>query len=115
MLSESTGDDLFVGPTPADVSMLMNYVDNYAIHAIENKAIITGTVNSISPVPDARGFYEMEFELQTSEDIEGLPNLARADEGSIIRIKTRGKNCAPGSQSTLTVKKSAGQVYFIQE
>jgi hypothetical protein len=85
---------------------------------IENKAKIEGKVKEIAENVSLQGFYEVQVQLQKSEDVKGYPNLAKADEGSLITINIRSEEISeqkikPGSKFSAKVKKVFGQKYFI--
>jgi len=89
------------------------------VSIIENWASIEGVIISLYENPDLQGFYIIELDLQRSEDEGGFPNLAKADEGKIIRINIRQEqletmNIKPGDPLRATVRKAFGQVYFIR-
>ena len=90
------------------------------VSIIENSALVHGLVNSCSAEPDIKGFCEISLKLITSTDLNGMPNLARADEGKDVRVKIRedklrSLNVQPGSEITIAVRKAFGQIYFLQE
>lgn len=90
------------------------------VNIIENRALVTGTVKTISSEPDARGFYLITLELLNTEDLDSLPNLARADEGKDISIrmqqdKINENQLKPCTEISLAIRKAFGQVYFAQD
>jgi hypothetical protein len=89
------------------------------VSIIENWASIEGVIVSLYENPDLQGFYIIELDLQRSEDEGGFPNLAKADEGKVIRINIRREqletmDIKPGNPLRATVRKAYGQIYFIR-
>jgi hypothetical protein len=89
------------------------------VSIIENRASIEGVVLSISENPALKGYLLFELELKRSNEVESFPNLAKADEGNIIRINVRpdqlaDKKIKPGDTFSCNVRKAFGQVYFVQ-
>jgi len=87
---------------------------------IENKAKIDGTVNAINENEGPQGYSQIKVQLQRSEDVEGFPNLAKADEGSVITINIRPEkvsscNIEIGKHLSDVVRKVFGQQYFLEE
>lgn len=88
------------------------------VSVIENKAKIEGQVKAIHPDGGPDGYCQIEVALQKSDDIEGYPNLAKADEGSVITINLRPEqladcNIEPGSAFEANVRKVFGQQYYM--
>ena len=87
---------------------------------IENWAEIEGTVKSILGNPALSEYTIVNLELAASAEVESFPNLARADEGSTIRINVRTADLEhhgilPGQKLRCVVRKAAGQMYFIKQ
>jgi len=87
------------------------------VNIIENWAIINGTIKNVSDNPKLRGFTTLKVLLEKSTDVSPYPNLAKADEGSLISINIRTTNSdkeklLPGMEFNGTVRKSIGQIYF---
>ncbi len=86
---------------------------------IENYAAIEGQVVTTTDHPRLPGYLQVKVALTKSAAIEGYPNLAAADEGNTISINIK-KDAAGGhafkthAPFTATVKKAAGQEYFIR-
>ena len=84
---------------------------------IENKAKIEGKVNDIQE--NARpGYCQVQLELCKSEPIEHYPNLAKADEGSVITINATPQQLTEadikvGNHICTNVRKVFGQQYFM--
>lgn len=90
------------------------------VSIIENRATISGTILSISEEADARGFTDVMIELSGAADFEEYPNLARADEGSAIKVRMQKSfisetSFQAGDRVKICVRKVAGQVYFLLE
>lgn len=90
------------------------------VNIIENRALVTGVVKSVSSHPDARGSYQVSFTLLIAADLDDLPNLARADEGTDIQIRMpkvfiEDNNVQPDAEISINVRKAFGQVYFVHE
>ena len=88
------------------------------VNIIENKAKIEGKVNEIDKNAGPRGFCQVKVELQKSENVEDYPNLAKADEGSLITVNLRSEelsiyNITIGNNLCATVKKVFGQEYYV--
>lgn len=88
------------------------------VSIIENKARIVGKVKAIDQDAGPQGYCQIEVQVQKSEDVEGYPNLAKADEGSVITINLRPEqlfngNIEPGSDFSATVRKVFGQQYYM--
>jgi hypothetical protein len=86
---------------------------------VENWAIVSGKVKSIRDHPDMEGFKQIIFTLRDSKEVEGFPNLAKADEGEDIVINVRTEelekvNAEVGEEFNCTVRKAFGQVYFLK-
>lgn len=86
---------------------------------IENKACIKGVIKHVSESADPRDFHQISVALQNSFEMDGYPNLAKADEGREIKIKVQKsfldeKNLKPGDEVELPVRKAFGQIYFVQ-
>jgi hypothetical protein len=91
-----------------------NYV---MVNIIENKAKINGKVNAINDNGPS-GYSQIEVELQNSDEVGGYPNLAKADEGSVITINVKPQqisdaNIVVGNNLSATVRKVFGQKYFM--
>ena len=89
------------------------------VSIIENWASVEGIVRAIYDNPVLEGYLLLELELQKTNDVQSFPNLAKADEGNIIRINVRpdqldDKHLEPGNSFTCNVRKAFGQVYFVQ-
>lgn len=92
------------------------------VSIIENYANIEGDIVEVTDHPRRPGYLLMKLALKKSKPVEGFPNLAQADEGSTITIciKKDAKEAAVTRQRDLkrtfnaTVKKAAGQEYFIK-
>lgn len=89
------------------------------VSIIENWASVEGVVRSISESPVLKDYLLLELELKKTNDVESYPNLAKADEGNIIRINVRpdqieDQKIKPGDTFSCNVRKAFGQVYFVQ-
>ena len=89
------------------------------VNIIENWANIKGTIVAISNNPGLPEFYLVEVKLESASDVEGFPNLAKADKGKIIQINVRKtemekNNIILNAPISCAVRKSFGQIYFIQ-
>jgi hypothetical protein len=92
------------------------------VSIIENYATVEGDIVEVTDHPRRPGYLLMKLALKKSKPLEGFPNLAAADEGSTISIviKKDAKEAAVTRQRDLkrtfsaTVKKAAGQEYFIR-
>ncbi len=89
------------------------------VSIIENWVSIHGIVKSVNETSGLKEYFQVTLELQKTTDIEGFPNLAKADEGSVININARPEQIEKyqiKSGSTLSCKgrKAFGQVYFIE-
>lgn len=90
------------------------------VNIIENKALIEAEVIGIDHVSKPKGYIRLTARLLKSSDMEGYPNLAQADEGSIIHINVRPDQfkdykLKSGSRFSATVKKSLAQQYYMEE
>jgi len=88
------------------------------VSIIENKATIEGTIKAIHENAGPQGYSQVEVALQKSTDVEGYPNLAKADEGSVITINVRPEQLKEegieeGSTLCTTVRKVFGQQYYM--
>lgn len=88
------------------------------VNIIENKAKIKGKINAIDDTNNPKGYCQLVVKLQKSEDVEGYPNLAKADEGTIILVNIHSTEVSShqikiGTSFKATVKKVFGQKYFI--
>ena len=86
---------------------------------LENYAKVQGVVKSIKENAKIAGYHQMEFELQEAEEVKSYPNLAKADEGKIIKINLTNeqlKDHKPkrNHQFSTTVRKFKGLVYFMK-
>lgn len=89
------------------------------VSIIENWAAVEGVVLSVSENPALKDYILLELELKKTNNIESFPNLAKADEGNVIRINVRpgqleSNKIKPGDRLSCKVRKAFGQVYFIQ-
>jgi hypothetical protein len=90
------------------------------VNIIENKAMITGIINAINENNGPDGYSQIEVKLHNSDEVEGFPNLAKADEGSVITINVKPdqiaeSNLEVGKNLSATVRKVFGQKYFMDE
>ncbi len=88
------------------------------VNIIENKAKIEGKVNAINKEAGPQGYCQIKVELQKSDDIKDYPNLAKADECSLITINVRPEqisddNIKIGNHLCATVHKVFGQQYYM--
>ena len=88
------------------------------VNIIENKAKIKGTIKDIEKTSSIQGYCELQVKLDKSENVEGYPNLAKADEGSVILITMHSeeiamRNLEEGKSFHAIVKKVFGQKYFV--
>ena len=88
------------------------------VNIIENKAKIKGKINAIDDTDNPKGYCQLVVKLQKSEDVEGYPNLAKADEGAVVTINIHSEEVSNhhikiGTSFEATVKKVFGQKYFI--
>jgi hypothetical protein len=88
------------------------------VNIIENKAKIKGTIKCIEKTSTPQGYCELQVKLEESDDVEGYPNLAKADEGSVILINLHSeeiamRNLKEGESFHAIVKKVFGQKYFV--
>lgn len=89
------------------------------VNIIENKAKINGKVNAINENEGPNGYSQIEVELQNSDEVGEYPNLAKADEGSVITINVKPQqisdaNIVVGNNFSATVRKVFGQKYFME-
>ena len=89
------------------------------VSIIENKAKIEGNVEAVNENAGPQGYCQIQVALQKSDDVEGYPNLAKADEGSVITINLRPEqlsdcNIEPGSDFKAQVRKVFGQQYYME-
>ncbi len=85
---------------------------------IENQSVIEGSVAKITQVPDEQGYYHLQVKLEHSAAVGSLPNLAQADEGTLILIKVSPQQWVSLSAArkglvSCKVRKAFGQVYFM--
>ena len=88
------------------------------VSIIENKAKIEGTVKAINENAGPQGYCQVEVELHKSNEVEGYPNLAKADEGSVITINVRPEqisecNIQVSCDLSAKVRKVFGQQYYM--
>lgn len=88
------------------------------VNIIENKAKIKGTITAIDKNSSIQDYCELKVRLDQSDDVEGYPNLAKADEGSVIQINLHSEEIAmrklqEGESIHAIVKKVFGQKYFV--
>lgn len=85
---------------------------------MENWAVVTGMIIAVSDHPSLTDYMQFSLELKSTEDVEGFPNMARADEGTTIVINVRREQKSDsiklGAAFTGTVRKAFGQVYFLK-
>ena len=86
---------------------------------IENYARVQGVVKSVKANDKVAGYHQIEFQLQESEDVQSYPNLAKADEGKVIKINLTNeqlKDHKPKRNQVFstTVRKAKGLVYFMR-
>lgn len=84
---------------------------------IENYAKVRGVVKSVKVNPKLTGYHQIQLDLIDSKDIESFPNLAKADEGKVIKINIPSvemvkKPLEKDQKITMIVRKDRGQVYF---
>ncbi|MEO5999304.1 MAG: hypothetical protein ABIN89_21100 [Chitinophagaceae bacterium] len=89
------------------------------VNIIENWAFIQGIVKSVGNSGAPKGYVPITLELQNALDSEALPNLAKADEGSIINIQVKPEQIdkyaiRPGKSLSCKARKSTGQKYFLE-
>jgi hypothetical protein len=83
---------------------------------IENYAKVRGVVKSVKVNPKLSGYHQIHLDLI---DIESFPNLAKADEGKVIKVNIPStdiekKPLKKDQKLALVVRKERGQVYFIR-
>jgi len=88
------------------------------VNIIENKAEIQGKINAIHKNTGPPGYCQIEVELQKSNDVEDYPNLAKADESTLIIINVRPEqlsddNIQIGNSLCAIVHKVFGQQYYM--
>jgi len=86
---------------------------------IENYAAVSGNIVGVDEHPARPGYWQLSLQLEKSEDIGGYPNLAKADEGTVISIAIKKQMASkaalqPGMSYTAEVKKVSPQEYFIR-
>ena len=86
---------------------------------IENYAKVRGVVKSVRVNPKLSGYYQIQLDLIDTKDIESFPNLAKADEGKVIKVNIPStdiekKPLKKDQKLALVVRKERGQVYFIR-
>jgi hypothetical protein len=90
------------------------------VNIIENKSKIEAVVTDVDPESGPQGYCQIQAKLQQSSEIENFPNLAKADESTIITINllpaqlTEG-NLEKGKHFSATVRKAFGQQYFMED
>jgi hypothetical protein len=90
------------------------------VNIIENKAKIEAAITDVDVDAGPQGYCQVKAKLQKSEEVEDFPNLAKADEGTIITVNLRptqltANNLEKGKQFSATVRKVFGQQYFMEE
>ncbi|MEJ7913840.1 MAG: hypothetical protein WKF70_11845 [Chitinophagaceae bacterium] len=89
------------------------------VSIVPNRSSIEGVVCSIQPNLDLKGYIVLELALSCSVNVEDYFNLAKADEGSIIRINVKADHLdsqlKPGDTFSGDIRKAPGHVYFLQE
>ncbi len=87
------------------------------VSIVPNSSSVEGVVCSIQPNLDLNGYFVLEVELTCSQDVEDYFNLAKSDEGSIIRINVKADSLycqmKPGDIFSGKIRKAPGQVYFV--
>lgn len=86
---------------------------------IENYAKVRGVVKSVRVNPKLSGYHQIQLDLIDTKDIESFPNLAKADEGKVIKVNIPStdiekKPLKKDQKLALVVRKERGQVYFIR-
>ena len=86
---------------------------------IENYAKVRGVVKSVKVNPKLSGYHHIHLDLIDTKDIESFPNLAKADEGKVIKVNIPStdiekKPLKKDQKLALVVRKERGQVYFIR-
>lgn len=86
---------------------------------IENYAKVQGVVKSIKENTKMTGYHQIEFKLEETEDVRSFPNLAKVDEGKIIKInltdeQLRDHKPKRNQKFSTTVRKFKGLVYFMK-
>ena len=86
---------------------------------IENYAKVRGVVKSVKVNPKLSGYHQIQLDLIDTKDIESFPNLAKADEGKVIKVNIPStdiekKPLKKDQKLALVVRKERGQVYFIR-
>ncbi len=81
-----------------------------------NQACIGGTVKGKCVGPE--GYLQLELQLASSDDVDSMPNMARADVGNIILVNYKQDqlpscDTEEGKFINLTVRKAPGQQYFV--
>lgn len=89
------------------------------VSIIENWASIQGEIKSVSSHPGSKGYLEVDLALKEALDIDGFPNLAKADEGNTIHINVKPEqlrllNIKAGKPLCSKARKAFGQVYFLE-
>ena len=90
------------------------------VNIIENKARIEATITSIDKNGGPQGYCQLLAKLEKSKVVGSYPNLAKADEGTIITINLRPDqlsedNLETGKHFKATVRKVFGQQYFMED
>lgn len=89
------------------------------VNIVENWAKIEGIVKDISDNTDLKGYKILAIMLTTSKEVPAYPNLAKIDEGSLIKINIAEAdyqtiNPEVNKEFTGTVRKAPKQVYFLK-
>jgi len=86
---------------------------------IENRASIKGKILSVVPNKKLSEYSLITMLLESADDMEGFPNLARQDVGNEIKINIKTselnkRNIAVNNELSFDARKAFGQVYFIR-
>lgn len=90
------------------------------VNIIENKAKIQASIINVDLYAGPKGYCQLKAKLKKSMEVADYPNLAKADEGTIITLNLRptqltANNLQKGKQFSAIVRKVFGQQYFMEE
>lgn len=89
------------------------------VNIIENWAKIEGLVKNISENTDLDGYKTITIMLTNSKEVSSYPNLAKIDEGNLIKINIPEADYLTNKievnkKFTGTVRKAPKQIYFLK-
>lgn len=81
---------------------------------IENYSNIAGRLEKIHRLSDDSNYFQINLFLEKSEEVEGFPNLAQSDIGTVITINVKIEllpKLTVGNTVKIKVKKVNNKIY----